>query len=43
MDFETLLKTYFETKPSLKERQNELVEKTLQLLHEAQDYSDHED
>lgn len=43
MDQATLLKNYFTLKPELKERQDELIEKAIKLLQEAEDASDHED
>ncbi len=40
MDFETMLATYFDNKPELKERKDILIEKTLLLSQEAQQSND---
>lgn len=42
MDLKTLLHTYFDTKPSLNERKEGLIEKTLQLLDELNTINEEE-
>lgn len=43
MDFSTLLSSYFATKPELKDKQDDLIEKALQLSEEAQYPDEHEE
>ena len=37
MDLPTLLSSYFDSKPELKDRKEDLIKKTLQLMQENQD------